>query len=409
VSVDEVTPRTKTLIVGGGIAGLEALLALQDLAADRTELTMVAPDPEFTYKPLTIEEPFSKAPAETHELAPLLSEFGGRFVQRGVTGVRAGDHLVELDDGSTLEYDVLIVCAGGKARDPFKQAVTFRVSGPPLEIDALLARAYEHESQTLAFVVPPGITWPLPVYELALMSRRHAEDSGRGDIRLLVITPESAPLVMFGSIASDAVAELLRVRRVDVDTHTYANEGPKGELSLTPSSRRLEAGAIITLPLIEGPKISGLPADDHGFIPIDEHARVPGVEDVYAAGDGTIFPIKQGGLATQQADAAAEHIAARLGALVEPQPFHPVLRGQLITGAESLHLRHDLTGGHGEGIASSDYLWWPPHKVSGRYLASWLAHEMPRADQDLPEGVLDIELPLTHEWHELPMALDPNL
>ena len=30
-------------------------------------------------------------------------------------------------------------------------------------------------------------------------------------------------------------------------------------------------------------------------------------------------------------------------------------------------------GGGGEGVASPDYLWWPPHKVSGRYLAPWLA------------------------------------
>ena len=164
------------------------------------------------------------------------------------------------------------------------------------------------------------------------------------------------------------------------------------------------SGQRVALPLIEGPVLKGLPADDRGFIPIDEHARVPGVEDVYAAGDGTTFPIKQGGLATQQADAAAEHIAARLGAAIQAKPFHPVLRGQLITGAESLHLRHDLTGGHGEGTASIDYLWWPPHKVSGRYLAAWLGHELPR-DPDL--AVLDIEVPLTHEWHEKPMALDP--
>ena len=66
---------------------------------------------------------------------------------------------------------------------------------------------------------------------------------------------------------------------------------------------------------MEGPAIDGLPADEQGFIPIDDHARVKGLEDVYAAGDGTNFPIKQGGLGTQQADAAAEHIAHRLGAV----------------------------------------------------------------------------------------------
>lgn len=397
----------RTLIVGGGIAGLEALLALQDLAEDRVELTLVAPDADFTYKPLAVEEPFSLLPAERRELGPLLRELGGDFVQRGVSAVLAGDHAVELDDGARLGYDLLVVCTGGKERDPYRQAVTFRVGGPELEVDALLARAGEHESKLLAFVVPPGVTWPLPIYELALMSRRRAEETGPRGLRVTVVTPEAAPLIMFGRAASDTVAELLRARRIDVEAETYVAETPHGELSLTPGNRKLVAGAVVALPLMEGPGLPGLPTDDHGFIRIDEHARVRGVEDVYAAGDGTAFPIKQGGLATQQADVAAEHIAARLGAPVEAKPFHPVLRGQLITGAESLHMRHDLTGGQGEGTASLDYLWWPPHKVSGRYLAAWLAHGMPRAEPEWAGVSVDIEVPLTHEWHEQPMALDP--
>ena len=125
---------------------------------------------------------------------------------------------------------------------------------------------------------------------------------------------------------------------------------------------------------MDGPALPGLPQDEAGFIPIDDHARVTGVDDVYAAGDGTNFPIKQGGLGTQQADAAAAHIAQRLGALIAVEPFHPVLRGKLITGDESLHLRADVAGGGGVDEVSLDCLWWPPHKVSGRYLAPFLYH-----------------------------------
>ena len=69
------------VIVGGGVAGLEALMALRDLAGDRVELTLVAPDPDFTYKPLAVEEPFSHQPPEQRALEPIAREFGGRFVQ----------------------------------------------------------------------------------------------------------------------------------------------------------------------------------------------------------------------------------------------------------------------------------------------------------------------------------------
>ncbi len=128
---------------------------------------------------------------------------------------------------------------------------------------------------------------------------------------------------------------------------------------------------------------------------------------MYAAGDGTTFPIKQGGIGTQQADAAAEQIAARFGAEIEPEPFHPILRGQLLTGVESLSLRADVAGGAGEGTASLDYLWWPPHKVSGRYLAAWLAGDEPHRDPKPPRHALEVEVELPKEWHREPMALDP--
>ena len=397
----------RVLIIGGGIAGLEALMAVRDLAGDRAELTLVAPDPEFTYKPLTVEEPFSSVVAERHELEPWVGELGASFVLGAVARVEPDAHAVELDGGARLEYDILVVCMGGRARPAFEHVVTFRASGESLSVDEVLAQSFEDESGTLAFVVPPGVSWPLPLYELALMTRRRAEENGRGEVRMTVFTPETVPLIMFGQPASDAVADLLRARRIEFQGSTHVHETEDGELILTPGEGRLEAGAVVALPVIDGPNLGGLPSDDQGFIPIDGHARVPGVDDVYAAGDGTTFPIKQGGLGTQQADAAAAHIAARLGAPTEPEGFHPVLRGQLITGAGSLHLRHDLTGGHGEGRASADYLWWPPHKVGGRYLAAWLAHEKPRPDLEPPGHPLEVEVSLPHEWHENPMALDP--
>jgi sulfide:quinone oxidoreductase len=68
-------------IVGGGVAGLEMLFALEDLAGDRVAVTLLAPTPEFVYKPLTVQEPFSPEPATRIELEPLVNETGGTFLQ----------------------------------------------------------------------------------------------------------------------------------------------------------------------------------------------------------------------------------------------------------------------------------------------------------------------------------------
>ena len=144
--------------------------------------------------------------------------------------------------------------------------------------------------------------------------------------------------------------------------------------------RLIGADAVIALPALRGRAVEGLPADADGFIPIDEHARVV-LPRVYAAGDITAGRVKQGGLAAQQADAAAEAIAAEAGVALEPRPYRPVLRGLLLTGDEPLYLRKDLQA---EDVlarplrraperASRAPLWWPSEKLVGRYISGYLA------------------------------------
>ena len=96
--------------------------------------------------------------------------------------------------------------------------------------------------------------------------------------------------------------------------------------------------------------------------------------DVYAAGDATAFPIKQGGIAAQQAVAAAQAIAADAGADVTPEPFEPVLRGLLVTGGEERYMRSELGGGAGQTSSVTEQaLWWPPGKLAAHYLTPYLA------------------------------------
>jgi sulfide:quinone oxidoreductase len=396
---------TQVVIVGGGVAGLETLLALDDLAGERVALTLLAPQPDFVYKPLLVEEPFDLGPAERHELEPLTAEKGAEFVLSAVNSVRPEDHVVELDDGSTLQYDYLVVCAGGRFKPAIDGATTFP-GGEAFSADGLLDRA-EAKDHRVAFIVPAGVTWSLPLYELALMTQRRAAERGV-DAKIAVITPESAPLAIFGPAASAAVGELLAVRGIQLFTNSTVRDLGGAGITLNPGDRRIGPSESIALPRMEGPRIDGLPADEGGFIPVDDHGRVKGVEDVYAAGDGTNFPIKQGGLGTQQADAVAAHIAHRVGARETPEPFRPILRGKLLTGGESMSMRANVAGGGGEGVASLDYLWWPPHKISSRYLASLLHYGEVHAEPEPPGSSLDVEVALPNDWHTEPMALDVN-
>jgi sulfide:quinone oxidoreductase len=136
----------------------------------------------------------------------------------------------------------------------------------------------------------------------------------------------------------------------------------------------IEADWVVTLPRLTGRPIEGIPQDREGFIAVDGHGRVEGVPDVYAAGDITRFPVKQGGIAAQQADAAAEAIAAEAGAAITPTLFEPVLRGLLLTGRRPAFLRAEIGGGHGDtSTVVEEPLWWPAGKIAARHLGPYLA------------------------------------
>lgn len=402
----DATP-ANVLVVGGGIAGLETLLALHDLAEDRVALTLLAPQPEFVYRPLLVDEPFSGQPAERHELDAIAQDLGATLIRSGLSSMDPSGHRAITTGGDELAYDVCVICTGAKSRPAFEdeRATTLRSWAESPAIDEAIDSAALHESKTLAFVIPPGVGWGLPLYELAILTNKRAVDRGL-HVTVIIVSPEAHPLEVFGQSGSKAVAELLSSRGIEFMGGRAVREVETG-LVVHPGGESLDAGALVALPQIEGPRISGLPADEHGFIPVDVFGEVAGTKDVYAAGDCTTFPIKQGGIGTQQADAIAELIAERTGAPVEPQPFRPVLRGKLFTDIDSIFLSAPIAGGGGEGDTSPDYLWWPAHKVAGKYLAPYLAGDLGHFWPDPPEDSVDINVALPSEWHPQPMALDP--
>jgi sulfide:quinone oxidoreductase len=135
--------------------------------------------------------------------------------------------------------------------------------------------------------------------------------------------------------------------------------------------------AVVSLPLLRGPHVEGLPHDGEGFLRVDDFGRVERVPAVFAAGDVTAFPVKQGGLATQQADVVAETIAAEAGVAVQPTPLDPVLRALLLTGDRPAYVRAALGGHHGDpGVVDWEPLWWPPAKVAGLHLAPFLGENI---------------------------------
>jgi sulfide:quinone oxidoreductase len=318
-----------------------------------------------------------------------------RLVRATLERVDAEQRLVTTVDGEPLGFEALLVATGGKAEVAIEHALTWWPEGDPAAFGGLLRDLEEAYVRKVAFVVPPQVAWPLPAYELALMTAREVKGMGIDDAQLTIVTPEDAPLGIFGRQAAEAVGAELAAAGVEIITGAYVQRREAGHLELQPGARRLEVDSVVALPRAVGPRVDDLPADDAGFIPTDEHGRVVGVDRVWAAGDGTNFPIKQGGLAAQQADAAASSIAALAGAGIAPEPFRPVLQGVLMTGEVPEFMSSDIAGG-GEGQAAARALWWPPVKIAGRYLAPYLVARDPDLAIGLPSrrtrGSVEVEV-----------------
>jgi len=378
----------RVVIAGGGVAALEAMLALGRSAGERLAVELIAPRRDFAYRPLAVAEPFGLATVRRFDLTELTRGAGAAHRVDALSRVDTERRLIHTRAGDEIAYDALLVACGARVREAVPGALTFWGSGDEAPFRRLLRGLETGELRTVAFSQPARAGWPLPLYELALMTAAWIARHMNGERQVILTTPETEPLELFGRRASTAVRGLLERRGIELRCGCYPADVDVDGLRLVPAGR-LHADRVVALPTPEGRYLDGLPHDEHGFIPTDRFCRVAGLDDagVYAAGDATTFPVKQGGIAAQQADVVAACIAAAAGAAVEPKPFRPILRGLLLTGSEPSYLRADISGGRGEtSAAASQALWWPPGKIAGHYLAPYLA-SLAKADLRPPPPI----------------------
>jgi sulfide:quinone oxidoreductase len=386
--------RVRVVIAGGGVAALEAALALRALAGERVSVELVAPEREFVYKPLAVAEPFRVADMRRFPLRPLVEAAGAGLRHGRVRAVDPARNAIVTAEGEWIEYDQLLLALGAIPREAIPGALTFRGPDDTPALAALLERAVAGELSSLAFAIPVETSWPLPFYELAFLSWTYLRGRCTMNVALTLATAEDAPLGLFGLHASEAVRTLFGIRGIGLHLRAAPVAFREGILELA-SGDRLAVSAVVAAPRLHGPRLPGVPCDRDGFVPTDAYGLVHDHTNIYAAGDLTTFPLKQGGIASQQADTAAASIAAAAGATIQPAPFRPVLRGLLLTGLFPRYLRADPTSNQSE--ISTEPLWWPPAKIVGHHLAPFLATRLGLPDTPPPpnDRNLSIEIPLS--------------
>ena len=388
--------KQRVVIAGGGFAALEAVLGLRRLAGQRVEIDLVTPGRELVYRPLSVVEAFGFGEAPRFDLGEIADDQDVRLHVDSIESVDTEARVARTRSGEELAYDSLLIATGARSERAVPGAFTFRGPEDTPELRSLLHRIEVGEFGVVVFAVPAGVAWPLPLYEIALMTAARIAGSD-GGARLSFVTSEQAPLGIFGIEASKAVEGLLRERGMEVRASSAPMAVEGGNLTVVPEGS-VPADLVIALPRLRGNPVPGIPQNRDGFIPVDRDCRVQGIQSVYAAGDATSFPIKQGGIATQQAAAVAREIAAAAGAPVQREQFRPVLRGLLLTGEGARFMRSEVSGGQGDESEISDHmLWWPQTKVAGQYVSQYLSKKIEPIQPKAPlaADAIPVEVDLT--------------
>jgi sulfide:quinone oxidoreductase len=189
----------RVVVAGGGVAAVETCLALRELAGERVDLVIVAPEPVFELRPAAVGEPFGVARAPRFDLSAVAADVGATLLRGTASAVEADRRRLLVDAWRPVEYDALVIAAGAAAIGSVPGAVRF---GGPRDVPVVKACLDEvaagATTTQLAFAIPSDTAWTLPAYELALLAATHLRVSAGGPARIGLVTPESAPLAAFG-------------------------------------------------------------------------------------------------------------------------------------------------------------------------------------------------------------------
>lgn len=369
------TEPLRVVVVGGGFAAAEAVLALRAYAGERVEIELVAPEPRFWFRPATTAAPFTDAPIQAFELRALAEETGTALLQGRLEAITPSVKRIRLQSGAQRSYDALVLALGARARAAVPGAVTFRDQRDAARLQRVVDELRDGRLGDLVLTAPAGVGWTLPVYELALLAAAEVERHGL-HTTITLVTPEPEALAAFGTQISATVTTMLAARNIRLMCDRLPRDVRRDGLRLADEAL-VAADRVIAAPALVGQLVSGLPADSGGFVPVTR-GRVDGLQDVYAAGDMTSWPVKQGGLAAQQADIIAAIIAQHAGAN-PPPPATMTLRAQLFGTVEPCFLEATLDH-RGEPVPGGSRLyteapWSPGGTLFGRHLSPWMARQ----------------------------------
>ncbi|HWI77008.1 MAG TPA: FAD/NAD(P)-binding oxidoreductase [Sphingomicrobium sp.] len=305
--------KPRVLVLGGGLGGTIAAYELAAVLRGRAEVMLLSDKPDFTFVP---SNPWVavhwRSPEDiTVELAPVMARRGIGFSSVGAKRVHPKENRIELNDGTGIGYDYLVLATGPALA--FDEVPGLGPSGFTRSICLTNhAAAAGDEFERLAASPGPVIVGAAagascfgPAYEFAMildteLKRRKV----RHKVPMTFVTPE--PYI--GHLGLDGVGDTkamlesefrardikwitnARVDRVEAEVMHVSELAEDGNLR---SGHALPYRFAMILPAFRGvPALFGIEGltNPRGFVLVDRHQRNPAYGNVFGIGVAVAIP-----------------------------------------------------------------------------------------------------------------------
>ncbi len=308
----------RLLVLGSGTAGTIVVNKLHRRLPTDWEIQVVEPLAHHLYQPGLLFIPFGqKDPEELHRPTHSTLPASVDRIVASVLRVLPDDNKVELDDGTSIEYDQLVIATGTSTRPEETEGMTgpgwrtsihdfYTFEGANALRSALQTFT---EGHLVVHVCEMPIKCPVAPLEFAFLADDHFRKRGiRDQVKITYVTPLSGAFTK--PVAAAHLGDMLSKRDIELESDFYVERISSSSL-VSYDDRVIDFDLLVTVPINMGARFvgeSGL-GDELDFVKVDAGTFLAdGYTNVFALGDAAGLPTsKAGSVAHFAADVFVEN------------------------------------------------------------------------------------------------------
>lgn len=322
----------RLLVLGSGTAGTIVVNKLHRRLPDDWEIQVVEPSAQHIYQPGQLFVPFGRMdPADLLKPTSSVLPASVHRVRGSVLRVLPDDNKVELDDGTSIEYDQLVIATGTTPRPDQTPGMTgpgwrqtihdFYTFEGAVALQSALERF--NEGRLVVHICEMPIKCPVAPLEFAFLADDYFTKRGiRDRVEITYATPLSGAFTK--PVAAKHLGEMLEKRDIKLESDFYV-ESMSEKKMVSYDEREIGFDLLVTVPVNMGAAFvgeSGL-GDELDFVKVDPGTFLAdGRDNVFAIGDAADLPIsKAGSVAHFAADVFVENFLDHIAGLPMKRNF----------------------------------------------------------------------------------------